>query len=145
MRPSGGDWYPLKPDATSMLSVSCVAVVVAQPTATANTAITLIMFGMRLSVSFIWYLLSLRCLRDDFIGRRQFAQQLWQTSWGSVDRTFIQCVRLTERTAEAQFGVVVKKLRRRTLRKPVRTRATFVVAAWEAANQGQESRARVGP
>src|SRR5213079_1151813 len=69
----------LKPDATSMLSLFCVLPVVAQPTANANRAMTLIVLNeVRICFILIGYILFSGCVGDDFISKRDFAQEFSQ-------------------------------------------------------------------
>src|SRR6266480_7517410 len=95
----------LKPEATSMLSLFCVLVcVVAQPTANANRAMTVIMFNeTRICFIFICPIQFCGCRGDDFIARKEFTQELSQASWGSVYKTLVQYIRPAERTADARF------------------------------------------
>src|SRR6266566_1612015 len=80
----------LKPEATSMLSLFWVLLVVAQPTVTANRAMTLITLNeVRICFIFIGSFQFCGSLGDDFITRRQFAQELSQASWGSVYKTLV--------------------------------------------------------
>src|SRR6059036_3532847 len=61
----------LKPDATSMLSLFCVLLVVAQPAVNATRAMTLIMLNeVRICFIFIGSIQFCGCLGDDFISRR---------------------------------------------------------------------------
>src|SRR5438552_7688890 len=84
----------LKPDATSMLSLFCVLLVVAQPTVNANRAMTLIMLNeVRSCFIFIGSIQFCGCLEDDFIDKKEFMQELSQLSWIFVYKTLVQHVR----------------------------------------------------
>src|SRR6266481_3083144 len=66
----------LKPEATSMLSLFCVLLVVAQPAVNANRAMTLIMLNeVRICFIFIGSIQFCGSLGDDFIARREFSQE----------------------------------------------------------------------
>src|SRR6266566_3191629 len=97
----------LKPDATSMLSLFWVLLVVAQPTANANRAMTLIMLNeARSRFIFMGSIEFCGCLGDDFIARKEFTQELSQASWGSVYKTLVQYIRVAERTPMLGFARV---------------------------------------
>src|SRR6266566_6140481 len=88
----------LKPDATSMLSLFSVLLVVAQPTANANRAMTLITLNeVRICFIFIGSIEFCGFLGDDFIARKEFTHELSQPSWGSVYKTLVQYIRVAER------------------------------------------------
>src|SRR5206468_4230456 len=71
----------LKPEASSMLSLFWVLLVVAQPTVNANRALTPIMLNeVRICFIFIGSIQFCGCLGDDFIARKEFAQELFQFS-----------------------------------------------------------------
>src|SRR5437867_7667872 len=71
----------LKPDATSMLSLFWVLLVVAQPTVNANRAMTLITLNeVRICFIFIGSIQFCGCLRADLIGKREFTQELLRFS-----------------------------------------------------------------
>src|SRR5436189_2312105 len=63
----------LKPEGTSMLSLFCVLLVVAQPTVNANRAMTLIMLNkVRICFIFIGSFQVCGCLGDDLLGNGNF-------------------------------------------------------------------------
>src|SRR6266487_3541828 len=97
----------LKPEATSMLSLFCVLLVVAHPTVNANRAMTPIVLNeFRICFIFIGRFEFCGCLGDDFIARKEFTQELSQASWGSVYKTLVQYIRLAERTPMLGFARV---------------------------------------
>jgi hypothetical protein len=81
-----------------MLSLFWVLLVVEQPTVNANRAMTLIVVNkVRICFIFIGSIQVCGCLGDDFISKREVAQEVLQFSSAPVYKTLVPYVRVAAR------------------------------------------------